>query len=293
MGPKKLQYGLLNIVTHPHSYDTYLSLFREAARKRISVKVTGNERALLDEPFSGEIDGHKFIYGNLHRYSAIDENGKWVNLETLDEPAIEELSKLKDLKNLGPNHRMFPYFFFPKSHKMIVLLRYHNKTISLRAYRLIMETLFKSPDLVDWGPAYVNIVQSNAVLDDIKKLKRIKSVRIKVSLPNSDGAFEDYSSLIKTMDTLNAGSALVEYKAPKHQSLTYTEVLQKDVEDTLMNGGAIIEGVSDDGSDVIINTLDNPLTNTINSKEEIEILKEEVPRHAITRNQEYFRPSIE
>lgn len=293
MGPKKLQYGLLNIVTHPHTYENYLALFREAARKRISVKVAGNDRAVLDEPFSGEVQGMQYIYGNLHRYSAIDEKGKWVNLETLDDPDDEDMSKVKDLKNLGPNHKMFPYFFFPKNHTMLVILKYHNRTISIHTFRMVIEELFKSPELTEFGPAYVNIIQDKAVLTDIKNLSRIKSVKLKVSLPNSDGAFDSYSSIIQTMDSYNAKKATVEYRAKKNQSLNFNESLKKNIEDTLMHGGTVVEGVSDEGNDVTINTLENPRRIYVNSFEEMENLREVVPTHAIDRNKDIFRPSIE
>lgn len=292
MKPKKLQYGLLNIVTQPHSPALYIKLFREAARKRITVHLGGSDRGLIGEPFTSKTGKREYLYGYLHRYSTLDPNS-WINLNTLDELAEDDMNKVAGLQNFGPNHRRFPFFFFPDVHVMVVVTRYNNKSMSIDAIRKMLEVIFQSSELSDWGPADVNIFQDSAVLDDIKHLKKIKSIKMKVSLPNSDSAHLAYTSLFHKMTDAGARQANLEYYAKKNDGLNYTPELERDLEDTLSNGGSVVEGVQPDGTQVSINTLASPRIFYLSSLEEMEILREEVTSHAISKNKDIFRPHVE
>lgn len=280
----KVAYGLLNIKTQPHSPENYIKLFRDAARLQLRAKMGGKDVGLLSEPFTSEYNGIQYLYGNIIKYTEIDIEDSWINVSTLQEAGDDDKRKLKEIKDLSPNYRKFPFIFLPASHIMIFVYKYKQKSLSLNAAQALLSVIFAHSELGDTGPADVDIIQSSGFIKHIKELKVIKSVAMKISLPNGDSEGHKYASLYERMRNVSARYVTTEYKSHRNQSLVLTDELNADIEDTLRNGGTVVRGEDRNEEELTINSLDSPKTFIVSLPQENESFNEKLIQHAIQKN---------
>lgn len=203
---KKIEVGVLNITTHPHSPEKYLQLFQDAlAMKRVSV-YRGSDH-LTFGAFSGigeaeKIDG---IWGVFYIFVNIDTTGPVLNI-TNGEPIVSKEGEVTFPvpDNLKPNLKRVDFVFFPRGHRLF----FSTKTtplgtepprqVSARVLASGLYRLLNHPDLFEkYGEVNVYTENKAEIIADILRIPSLTKLNITITLPNDDDVSQQMERLSK------------------------------------------------------------------------------------------------
>lgn len=129
---KKIVIGALNIVTQPHSTNTYIDLFKDTNKLRNPVCIAGDQYGMLSGVFKLESNQDKYgpITGDIYKFTNIDKNANWFDTTKNDFANEDDLGEINIPDNLKPNSSKFTYIFFPIQHILFYEAYYDGKTLS-------------------------------------------------------------------------------------------------------------------------------------------------------------------
>ncbi len=206
-----LRIGILNIVTHPHSPENYINLFKDTFLMKRPAKIRGNHWGIIGSQYIGNYHNGKLasqgpeigtiIFGTIYRYLNIDGKGPWLDLNEMAPLEIKENAEPLIPDNLKPNMRDTTYIFFPYSHKMIFdLSKFSHQTM-----RALIFHLFCQKRIVDnFNMVDVHVVAKSESIRKILAAHRISNLEIDISLPNGDDLGELEQAFKDRLENQNA-----------------------------------------------------------------------------------------
>lgn len=100
-----VRLGVLNIVTQPHSPETYQALLLKVKNRKRAARIRGDRFGLLTAmaKSSQPRKADAFIDGFIGTFTQIDEKSDWINLNTGKRAETDDLNEVKIPKDLRPN----------------------------------------------------------------------------------------------------------------------------------------------------------------------------------------------
>lgn len=181
--PVRFTYQILNIklLSNQRSgTDAYRQILEDIYTSSIKKPISRGKMAIIRTMFPETIDGKKFFYGKISRFTNI-ENQNWINLTT------KEIEQPDFNPNLFPNLQETEYIFIPQAHRFVVKLSpefsIHNSyDFFLKAIKEVIEP---NEDFK------VTIQQSTDIFDEIYNAISVEKLFITLSYTNSDNIEED------------------------------------------------------------------------------------------------------
>lgn len=218
----KLEIAVLNITTHPHSPERYLQLFENAFNLKKPIKYRGPEYLLLgrhwaiekDKPLAG-------IHGILFKYIDLDLKGAWLDLTQIEPIESEDGSPVIEIpEDLKPNCKATPFVFLPEGHRLFFFTFHEQKRFSPAFTAKALSKLFNRIELVnEFGEVSVTTESSDETITQILNIPSLTSLKISVTLPNSDDLSDKKEAALARIKSQHAKRAMQEYTGRKHDGL--------------------------------------------------------------------------
>lgn len=256
---RTIEICALNLAANPHPPSIYLSILGRAAR--FLVKARGSDYAKITSPHA--VRGRSGIYtGRILIWTEIDLKRPWLDIENEAElsPALKKSISIPE--NARPNMRAFGYAFVEKSHRVYFESKNEfgehlgpNVAKSIFSKVTSQELLgFSSPEVE------VTIVPDVDAVDRILTLPHLRTLFIRVTLPNPDTASP--TARKRVHDRLKKAKArqLEEkyIKSSDAEKLEPTPEIQEMAEVASENGLVRGEGRDNDGKKLEVSTEEYP-----------------------------------
>ncbi len=189
----KIEVAAVNLRI-PDSHDRdYTALICELANLQRGVKVYGHSfvaiRLFLPE------ENH---LGLIAKYTEIDIDGDWFDLEDFDAAKPEKLDEINIPDGLKPNLAQFYFQLFPDDHIIVVSSYAESKSLSTRSVERYFKEALSWPEITEkFGRVEIDIVKNYRAVDELLSLPDLKEVKIVVRRPNTDDLDEDLASVIE------------------------------------------------------------------------------------------------
>lgn len=237
---KKLSYSALNIVSHPHSAETYVKMFFEMKKQDYAVKLRGDTFATaIHISYLDKTDKKNSpILGEVVKYTNIDKDSEWYDITSQDIASDEDLLKVKSLPDhLKPNMSKFSFIFYPDSHLMVFESLYDGKRFSPNYAQKLFDTIFSSPHFQEkFGVVNVTVIPETDAIDRVLSMPGIKYLRMVTNLPNPDGLKKTEGKVKERLAGLNAISEERILKSKRDQDLLLDEITKLEAKVAAKNG---------------------------------------------------------
>lgn len=183
---RMLELGVINITTHPHSPEKYISLFNKVTELGEQVPIRGSDWGMMaydlspiitDKPTEG-------LRGTFLKFLQINKNAPW--LDTLRrQPIIKADGKPEPQVRDGvkPNFKPIEFIFYPKGHRFF----FNVKHISPKNAQKFLENIFGNKEITkSFGDVNVIVESDPSTITKILALKQLKRLEIDFKLPNPD-----------------------------------------------------------------------------------------------------------
>lgn len=187
--------GINLSLPEPHTPERYSELFVSIFRLRQPVRVRGDQQVMISA-LSHISSSTPYIEGVLARFTEIDPDLPWFNLDRLDEAEDEDRLSISIPQSLRPNYKPFLFHFDLQHHTFVFEQSYSQQSLSVWAVQRFLQASVRNEEISGkFGSVSVSMIQSEDALDAIFSLKEIRRLRILYRLPNPD----DHSSLEEVM----------------------------------------------------------------------------------------------
>ncbi len=243
---RKFTIAGLNIVTHPHSSEGYVKLFKSIFRQSLSISVRKNQRVMLGEMrpiVTGQdlVDG---IFGRIYEFDQIDPNAPWFNVEKNEVATKDEIAKITIPAELKPNLAFFEYVFYPKTHRLYFITSYSNESLSPRYVEKLFLRLVGLPVIMkDFGKVEVTVLPDISQLDKILSIHRLAKLTIDVVKPNPDDNADAEEEVFSRLEQENARRIIQVLVAEPHESLVPNEDTKLLAKVAAIDGNGKVEAV--------------------------------------------------
>ena len=256
---RKIEVGILNIKTHPHSPKQYADLFKDIYEMELPGKIrgsffgiVGNMRSIGDDPVDG-------LEGFVYKFMNLDPNAPWLNLE--NRKVLDRDSEGRPIipDHIKPDLKMIPFIFFPKSHRLV----FDKKGISAGSLQRMLEAIFAHEAIVKKnGGVDVLVESSHESIERILKIPRKTKLTIKISKPNPDEGSEDEKRVLKKMGMQNADRMEHVLASKNKEGLKPDNDTQILMRTARSNGVVLAEGRDENEQKITESTKDHPYTAT-------------------------------
>ncbi|OFC70081.1 DUF4747 family protein [Alteromonas confluentis] len=224
MKRKKMSYGAINITTHPHSPRTYVDLFEAAYSMKKPIKVYGDTHILMTSCAPEKLGKEKFLLGEIYKFTQIDMDSNWFNLDTNTYASDDEVGQVKIPDNLFPNSQKFTFVFYPEQHLIFYESYVSGHRLAPSLAVNFFKYLFASEKLVEkFGDVDVVHVPSADVYNEMMRLPIKTVIEMDIRKPNPDTFAKTANKVKQRMQNINAASMQQTYKAEKGESLEVDE----------------------------------------------------------------------
>ncbi|MDP0501845.1 MAG: DUF4747 family protein [Verrucomicrobiota bacterium JB022] len=250
----------LNLVTHPHSSQSYKSIFSAALKLRQPIRIRGIRYGILKSAFQNGKEENSLIYGEIYTFTRIGPSD-WFHFEEGEPLTEEEAEQIQIPEGVVPHLKRIGYVFIPEKH-LFVFVTTDNVlgSISESMMRDYISELFNDNRIVqsaDYASVDVNLVQSTASLDRIFSLK-IEKLKIELNRPNDTG--DDIEKTIEEeMEEQNIGRSKLELTAKKGNSITPNTRTKKLMRAALTNGRVQARGLDEEDDKRSEDTAESPV----------------------------------
>lgn len=239
----KLEVAAINIRIPEDKDRDYVALIGALAELRQGIKVHGDTYLAISF-----FDPESKI-GVFSKYTEIDIDGDWFDLEDFDTATPDKLEELNIPENLRPNHSAFYFQLDPDLHVVAFSAYAASKGLSARSVgRYFGEALTAPAILERFGFVESDIVKSYGEVERILALPHLKELHIIISRPNSDDIGESLADVIeRRLREQNADIYEESLKAKGKHDITPNERTQKLAQVAAENGHvkakAVINGI--------------------------------------------------
>jgi hypothetical protein len=200
-GDKLISLSALNIVTHPHSPEQYIELFRELEPNKSTTKMYGQHHGILSKIDINENQG--YILGKLYRFTEINQARPWIDTIEAQQMVDQDGKPIQLVEsNFKPNSREIWFVFIIKHHRLVFDSRYV-APISMKNFfeNIISSTNFSK---ISKENVSISIEQSEESLDELLKMEFIKNITFLINKPNPDELESIENELKDRLENLNA-----------------------------------------------------------------------------------------
>ena len=267
----KYSVGVINITVQPHTPEKYISLFRDAFTEipPASRKYRGNEyialkalKFITDEPVP-------YVRGIVYKYTKIADKDwfdSW-NGTPLDEDGKPDFNTSR----LHPNLSSVEFCFFPNGHRMFIVTKHKQDSISLAFFAKALTHLLNQDHLQKkYGEVSVSVETDAKALDAIQRMD-IEKLIIRVTVPNDDDLSNEKQRFIERLKKQNSRRIDEQLTAEKGMKLKPDEETIAHMELALSNGFIIASG-REDNERVVKKTSESPIEYHLSYEEGVESL---------------------
>ena len=257
--------SVINVVTQPHSPENYVALFKDLFKLRTSTIVRGDAAILLGELRPMDRDApEKGVRGRFYRYTEIDKNAKWFNLDTAEEASEEDLEKVSIPDGLRPNLKESFFFFNPTGHKLFYIS--HDADVSLPPGHLIkhLNNLCSSPIIVKkYGDVDLTAIPDSMTLEKILTLPQINKLLLDIKKPNPDDLGDLDDEIFERMREMGVRRERREYTAEAGETIKIEGSTLDLAKVAARNGEVVVTGRSAANERVSESTKKFPLSQVV------------------------------
>jgi hypothetical protein len=183
---KRIFFSGINIVTHPHSRESYKKIITAMVSKRYSINTGGSHKLMIGTIDNYYDESENVFYGSLYRFTDIDINDKWFDLSSNEEAKKEDLTGINIPENLKPGLKSFYYVFFLGTHKLYFVSKQGNDSLPARHVEKLLTTFLTMGDFNKFESFKVTVIPDQQAVDSIISNKSIKKLTIDINKPNPD-----------------------------------------------------------------------------------------------------------
>jgi hypothetical protein len=243
---RKFTIAGLNIVTHPHSSDGYVQLFKSFFREALSVLVRKNQRVMLGEmrPIVTGQNLSNGIFGRIYEFDQIDPDAPWFNVKKNEVATNEEVSQITIPADLKPNLAFFEYVFYPKTHKLYFITSYSNESLSPNYVEKLFLQLVELPIIrKNFGKVEIKLMPDKSQLKKILSMHRLAKLTIDVARPNPDDNADAEEEVFKRLEEEHARRIVKVLVAEPNESIVPNEDTKLLAKVAAMHGNGKVEAV--------------------------------------------------
>lgn len=256
---RKIAVAGVNIRIHPHPAGRYEALLKRIFRLKKSVRIRGDQHLVIKSMRAEEYG----LSGELARFTKIDMNLPWLNLETLEEADEDEVEEISWPDGLFPNLVQFRYRFYTKEHLFVFESYSHGNSISPRSVWRFFDKLFADDKITEGEPVAVDVVVEHDAVGKVLALATIRSLRLVFRRPNPDELDDDiFEELKDRLLEENAEQVEIESRAPRGSGLDVSDRTKQLARAAAQNGEVEARGRTADGVAVTRSTNNLPLIET-------------------------------
>lgn len=260
----------LNIVSQPHNPEQYVQIFDFIKDNRFAIPVVGNDRIVLVQiSYLNEKKTTDGIVGKILKYSHIDNDSTWVNVDIGDELDGNDLPRIP--KDVHLNGVFYDFIFYPKSesnvsHKLFFISRWRDsikqktRTLSPNYLKRYFETVFQHTHFqTKFNSIEVTVIPDSNALDEIFSLETINRLDLEIKTPNPDIFSDDFEE-----NTLNRHKAMNISKVHETyffdgDSINPDDTLKARAKVAQNNGYVKATGANSQGDKQVLSTIDIPM----------------------------------
>lgn len=249
MGKERtLRVGGLNIRVHTkHAADEYAELWKTLHRLRlpttrgVNAIMIGSVASLTDASDSP-------LVGSLYRFTNINPNDPWFDIEEHKEADATDVAEVKIPKNLKPNLKEFPYFFDIKKHKLFIKSGGHDGGISPLLVQKMLQNLCARPNIVRrFGDVDLTVLTEHGVLARLLQWPEIRQIQLVLERPNPTD-FDDDQSFYERLKRRSLKKEVTTFvKANEEKTITPDQEMLKMFEIAINNGRYTQKGKNAEG----------------------------------------------
>lgn len=188
----KLVVSAVNLRISGDNNRDYVGLIKMLVEMRRGIRVYGDSYLAMSY-----FDDENNI-GVFSKYTEIDIQGDWFDLDDFDTAAPEKLEEISIPESLRPNHAQF-YFYLDAALHVVVFSSYaSSKGLSPRSVERYFAEALSWPQVREvFGRVESDIVKSYGEVDRILDLPDLKELHLVIRRPNSDDVGKSLAEIIE------------------------------------------------------------------------------------------------
>jgi hypothetical protein len=263
---KRVVLGELNVVSQPHSVDSYIEAFKVLAQNKVQVQYhlhrqieIGTCFDLNDTRVPNAVTGHFFVF------SRVNFDDPWLNILRNAEATNADLAQLNIPSHLAPEFRRFRYIFDVRKHALYFeQFNIERKNLSTKAFTQAVNKLFNSSALAGkFEEIHAFTVSDKEAVDRILNLPKLRALYIKLYRPNPDD--DEFES--EVLAEMNAENVSVRetnlIKAPGAKAIIPSRITQKLAYLAAKIGFVAGKGRDDKGGPINADTETHPVQHNV------------------------------
>lgn len=258
---KKIIIGALNIVTQPHSTNTYINLFKDANKLRNPVCIAGDQYGMISGVFKLDSNQDKDgpITGDIYKFTNIDKDANWFDTSKNDFANEDDLGEINIPDNLKPNSSKFTYIFFPEQHILFYEAYYDGKKLGSSSAVKFFQKLFNQIDIIKkFGTVEVTHVPSKDELKKALALPYKEFIEMSVTRPNPDDHSIAEQKVLRRMNAANVETYEQRFKASEGKAIQMDADMTTMAHIAAKNGNLSIKGKNDNLKTIKYSTIEHP-----------------------------------
>jgi len=254
---RKVEVGVLNIVTQPHSTQGYIDLFYKALKQthpaQIRDKSYGEigwlEEIDVDIPKNG-------LRGEIVSYLNIDPYSPWYDKRDKETLEIDKDNDIPPVsEDLKPHKESIYFVFFPKKHRLLFDYSKMKPSTAQKFFtRLFEQEIFEDDfDYID-----VHVESNLEAIESILKIYRLSTLEITINRPNVDDTSDEEEQVLELLEEENARKLYQKRLAPTGQGLKPSHNTQVLMRVAKSNGKVEAVGYTELEEKVEESTIEHP-----------------------------------
>lgn len=260
--PKKMTVSVINITTHPHSPENYVSLFRDAFALRRGAKYRGDQFIQISQIYPMDAsDILNGAHGTLFQYVNIDTTSPWLDTVELKPVESEDGEPVVNIpEHLKPNCKMATFIFFPRGHRFFFISSHGKNNFSTAYTARALEKMFNVPELqARYGEVVVTVESREETIQQILSIPSLTQLRIGLSLPNDDDVSPQERRVVERLKRQKIKKHNHVMTGRKDEGIEPDEETRATMNVALANGYVYAEGYAGDKK-VVEKTSSHPVT---------------------------------
>jgi Domain of unknown function (DUF4747) len=256
---KKVEVAACNVRIHPHPPGAYGQLLRDAFTLRRAVRVRGDTYMILGSlDTRGDVD-QDVLQGALIKFTQIDVDAPWFNLETFTEADEDQLTAVHIPENLRPNMVSMYFALFISQHLFVFEHYSEGKVLSARQVTVFLSRLLQDERLQGrYGTSDVSAVADREGVAEVLNIYALRSLVMTIMRPNSDTLAGLTRDIQARLQRQNARQLQQRYDVVPGQALSPDEETRELADVAAQNGEVVASGRDEDGIVQTRSTKDHP-----------------------------------
>jgi len=256
----RVEFRALNVKAHPHPEGIYEKLWISAAQMGSILKFRGDKWGMVGTWQVIKVNGKPAIEGELWRFTYIDPNEPWFNVEKKAEATAEDLKAIQIPNHLKPSMKRFRYLFATDQHQLFVQTYGDGETLGIEPAQNFVFALLNQKAL-ELPAVVVDLVQDKESLSRFIQRSHLQTLFIDISKPNPDRfSKEDEDDLFEAMSREGVKRKKIELIAENDEGIKPNEETLKQARVAATNGHVKATALSPDGGTKIFDTKNHPIT---------------------------------